>query len=293
MRQLWLVLALCFAAPLPVAALEVAATTPNMAMLARTVGGGHVTVTVLAPGDRDVHHLEARPSMMVALRRADLLVAVGGELEIGWLPAALRGANNPAILPGRPGYFEAAAAVPLLGAGAVASRAGGDVHPMGNPHIYFDPLRMAAAAEALAGQLAVLDGANAAAYAANAQAFSARMQQEVAGWRARVASSPGAVPYHKDADYLFAALEVPVLGYLEPLPGIPPTARHIRGLVDELQGKEGVIFHMVYEPATGPERLARELGWPVFRMRSNVPEQGTADDYVALIEQWVARLEAH
>jgi zinc/manganese transport system substrate-binding protein len=291
MRKLWLVLALCFAAPLPAAALQVAATTPNMAMLARTVGAEHVEVTVLAPGDRDVHHLEARPSMMVALRRADLLVAVGGELEVGWLPAALRGANNPRILPGRPGYFEAAAAVTLLGAGAVASRAGGDVHPMGNPHIYFDPLRMAAAAEALAEQMAVLDGANAATYAANARDFSARMQREVAGWRSRVTSAAGAVPYHKDADYLFEVLGVPVLGYLEPLPGIPPTARHVRDLVDELQGKEGVIFHMVYEPATGPERLARELSWPVFRMRNNVPEQGTADDYVALIEQWVARLE--
>lgn len=290
MRSLLLIIALSLAAPLPAAVLEVAATTPNMGMLARTVGGQHVAVAVLAPGDRDVHHLEARPSMMVALRRADLLVAVGGELEVGWLPAALRGANNPRILPGRPGYFEAAATVALLGAGAVADRAGGDVHPMGNPHIYFDPLRMAAAAAALAEQLAVLDGANAATYAANARDFSARMQREVAGWRTRVAAA-GAVPYHKDADYLFSVLGVPVLGYLEPLPGIPPTARHIRSLVDELQGKEGVIFHMVYEPATGPERLARELGWPVFRMRNNVPEQGTADDYVALIEQWVARLE--
>lgn len=292
--QRWLLtLALLLAAPLPAAALQVAATTPNMGMLARTVGGPHVEVAVLAPGDRNVHHLEARPSMMVALRRAELLVAVGGELEIGWLPAALRGASNPRILPGRPGYFEAAAAVQLLDAGAVADRAGGDVHPLGNPHVYFDPLRMAAAAAALAEQLAVLDGANAATYAANAREFSDRMQREVAEWRARVASAGGAVPYHKDADYLFSMLGVPVLGYLEPLPGIPPTARHIRDLVDALQGKDGVVFHMVYEPAQGAERLARALGWPVFRMPNNVPEDGSADDYVALIESWVARLEAH
>jgi len=292
MRKLLLMLLLCPAAPLPAAALQVAATTPNMGMLARTVGGPHVEVAVLAPGDRDVHHLEARPSMMVALRRADLLVAVGGELEIGWLPAALRGAGNPGILPGRPGYFEAAAAVRLLDAGGAADRAGGDVHPMGNPHIYFDPLRMAAAAAALAEQMAALDRANAGTYADNAQAFSALMQREVAGWRARAASSGGAVTYHKDADYLFGALGVPVLGYLEPLPGIPPTAGHIRALVDDLQGKHGVIFHMVYEPAQGPERLAAELGWPVYRMHNNVPEHGTAEDYVALIEQWVARLES-
>ena len=286
-----LALALLLGAPLPAAALEVAATTPNMAMLARTVGGEHVTVRVLAPGDRDVHHLEARPSMMVGLRRADLLVAVGAELEIGWLPAALRGAANPRILPGRPGYFEAAGAVKLLGAGMPPDRGLGDVHPGGNPHIYFDPLRMAAAAEALAERLAELDPANAAVFSANAQAFGARMVEHIEAWQERVAGAPGALLYHKDVDYLLARLGLPVLGYIELLPGIPPTAGHIRALVDELSGRQGVILHMLYEPAQGPERLGRELGWPVFRMQNNVPEDGTSDDYVALIESWVVRLE--
>ena len=292
MRRLILSLVLLLGAPLSAAALEVAATTPNMGMLARTVGGEHVNVVVLAPGDRDVHYLEARPSMMVGLRRADLLVAVGGELELGWLPAAIQGAANPRLLPGRTGYFEAAATVPLLAEGTPADRALGDVHPGGNPHMYFDPLRMATAAEALAEVLAGLDAANAASFRANAQAFAARMAREVEGWRARVADAPGALLYHKEADYLMERLGVPVRGYLEPLPGIPPTARHIRQLVSELEGESGVIFHMVYEPARGPERVARELGWPVFRMNNNVPEHGTMDDYVALIESWVARLES-
>jgi zinc/manganese transport system substrate-binding protein len=292
MQKLILSIVLLLGAPLSAAALEVAATTPNMGMLARTVGGEHVNVVVLAPGDRDVHYLEARPSMMVGLRRADLLVAVGGELELGWLPAAIQGAANPRLLPGRTGYFEAAATVPLLAEGTPADRALGDVHPGGNPHMYFDPLRMAIAAEALAEVLAGLDAANAATFRANAQAFAARMALEVEGWRARVTDTPGALLYHKEADYLMDLLEVPVLGYLEPLPGIPPTARHIQQLVSELEGKSGVIFHMVYEPARGPERVARELGWPVFRMNNNVPERGTIEDYVALIESWVARLES-
>jgi len=285
-------LVLLLGAPLSAAALEIAATTPNMAMLARTVGGEHVNVRVLAPGDRDVHHLEARPSMMVGLRRADLLVAVGAELEIGWLPAALRGAGNPGLLPGRPGYFEAAGAVKLLDVGMPADRGLGDVHPGGNPHIYFDPLRMAAAAEALAERLAELDPANAAVFSANAQAFGARMIERVEDWQARVAGAPGALLYHREVDYLLHRLGLPVLGYIEPLPGIPPTASHIRALVDELSGQQGVILHMLYEPAQGPERLGRELGWPVFSMQNNVPEDGTADDYVALIESWVVRLES-
>lgn len=291
MPRLILLVALLLGVPLSAAALEIVATTPNMGMLARSVGGEHVQVGVLASGDRDVHYLEARPSMMAALRRADLLVAVGGELEVGWLPAAIRGAGNPRILPGRAGYFEAAAVVQLMDEGGPADRARGDVHPTGNPHVYFDPLRMAAAAGALAEQLAILDAANAAAYATNAEAFAARMVRELEGWQARAAAANGAVPYHKDADYLFTRLGVPILGYIEPLPGIPPTARHIRQLVDELQGREGVIFHMVYEAAQGPERLARELGWPVHRMSNNVPPDGTMEDYVALMESWVVRLE--
>jgi zinc/manganese transport system substrate-binding protein len=291
MRSLLLVMGILLVAPLSAAALEVAATTPNMGMLARTVGGEHVDVVVLAPGDRDVHHLEARPSMMVGLRNADLVVAVGAELEIGWLPAAIPGARNPRVLPGRPGYFEAAGAVALLGEGAPADRGLGDVHPMGNPHIYFDPIRMGLAAEALAVRLGELDSVNAETYLENARAFSARMAREVEGWQARISGMRGVLLYHKDADYLMARLGVPVYGYIEPLPGIPPTARHISRLVEELRGRDGVIFHMSYEAAQGPERLARELGWQAFQMNNNVPEDGTADDYVALIESWVVRLE--
>jgi len=291
MHRLLLVIALLLGAPLSAAALEVAATTPNMGMLARAVGGEHVNVVVLAPGDRDVHHLEARPSMMVGLRGADLLVAVGGELEVGWLPAAIPGARNPHILPGRPGYFEASAAVKLLDEGTPADRALGDVHPAGNPHIYFDPLRMSVAAEALAERLGELDTANALAYRENAAAFAARMAQDVERWQARVAGVPGVVLYHKDADYLMDRLGVPVYGYLEPLPGIPPTGRHVSQLVNELRDREGAIFHMSYESPRGANRLGQALGWPVFRMRNNVPADGTIDDYTALIESWVTRLE--
>jgi zinc/manganese transport system substrate-binding protein len=293
MRRLVFLFALFLGAPLSAAALEVVATTPNMGMLARTVGGSYVNVAVLAPGDRDVHFLEARPSMMVALRRADLVVAVGAELEGGWLPAAIRGAANPQLLPPRDGYFEAAGTVPLLDEGVAADRGQGDVHPAGNPHIYLDPLRMAAAGEALAERMARLAPANADAFRENARAFAERMARETAEWRERVRGAPGALLYHKDADYLMARLDVPILGYLEPLPGIPPTARHIQRLVTELAGREGVAFHMGHEPARGPERVARELGWQAFRMRNNVPENGTVDDYVALIESWVERLEGN
>lgn len=180
MRKLALVPLLVIAAatsPAAAAGLRVVATTSSMGMLARTVGGDQVKVTVLAPPDRDAHYLVAKPSMMVALRNADLLVAVGADLEIAWLPAALQGANNPKILPGAPGYFEGAAQIELIEKGAAADRSKGDVHPQGNPHYYLDPPRMAAVAKALASRLGTLDPAHAAQYGGAAAAFGSRLRR--------------------------------------------------------------------------------------------------------------------
>ncbi len=269
------------------AQLDVVATTSNMGMLSRTVGGDAVNVTVLVSPDRDAHYLEARPSMMAALRRADLLVAVGAELEVGWLPAALRGANNPSVLPGRSGYFEGAAHVHLIETDAVADRAGGDVHPAGNPHFYTDPVRLAEAGRALAQRMGQLDSANADRYTANAERFAAEVQSRLDDWQARLENAPGVVAYHKDVNYLFRRFNVPELGYVEPLPGIPPTASHLAELVQRLRGQRGVVAHLPFQPASGPRFLATELGWQVIRLPSNVGVRATSNDYLELIDLWV------
>ncbi len=198
------------------ATLNVVATTSSMGMLARVVGGDAVRVTVLAPPDRDAHYLLAKPSMLVALRRADLLVAVGADLEVGWLPAALQSANNPRILPGQGGYFEGAAQVDLIEKGEAADRARGDVHPMGNPHYYMDPQRMARVASALAARLAAMTPAAGGAFTSRAEAFGRAVAARVPEWRRQAAGAPGAVFFHKDANYLAQLLEVKILGYIEP-----------------------------------------------------------------------------
>ncbi|MCX7674176.1 MAG: zinc ABC transporter substrate-binding protein [Thiobacillaceae bacterium] len=271
-------------------ALEVVATTASMGMLVRTVGGPQVRVTVLAPPDRDPHQLQAKPSMMRALRDADLLVAVGAELEAGWLPAALDGAANPRLLPGRIGYFEAAAQVPLIDAGQPADRARGDVHPAGNPHVHLDPVRMSTIARALAERLVRLDPARAADYRARAEAFARTVQARLPAWRAQVAGSAGAVLYHKDGVYLLERLGLPLLGTLEPIPGVPPTARHLQGLIERLQGRKGVVLYHAYQPAQGPQRVAEALGWPVQVVPMEPPADADADGYLRLIDQWVAAL---
>lgn len=269
------------------AALQVVASTSSMGVLATAVGGDAVKVTVLAPPDRDVHVLQARPSMMVALRRADLLVAIGAELEIGWLPAALKGSGNGKILPGAPGYFEAAAQVPLLESGQAADRSQGDVHPMGNPHIYLDPLRMAKVADALAERLAALDAPNAVRYRAGAAAFRAAVESRVPGWKARAAGAKGVLLFHKDVNYLAALLGVPILGYVEPLPGIPPTASHLRELTSRFQGQKGVLLFTDFQPGQGPEFLARNLGWPKVRLPLEPPVGASTEEYLAHVDRWV------
>ncbi|MCX7896365.1 MAG: zinc ABC transporter substrate-binding protein [Rhodocyclaceae bacterium] len=269
------------------AALEVVATTASMGMLARVVGGAAVRVVELAPPDRDAHHLQVKPSMMRALRDADLVVAVGADLEVGWLPAALSGAANARVMPGRPGYFEAAAHVALLEAGAAADRSQGDVHPAGNPHFHLDPGRMATVAQALAERMARLDAFHAASYRQNAEAFAQEVARRTPLWRQKAASAAGAVTYHKDAVYLLAFLQRPHLGTLEPLPGIAPSASHLESLATTLKGKEGVIIHTPYQPSAGAEKLAALTGLRVARLPIEPPAGSTAAEYFALIDRWV------
>jgi zinc/manganese transport system substrate-binding protein len=269
------------------AATSVVATTSSMGVLVKAVGGDAVKLTVLAPPDRDAHTLQARPSMMVALRNAELLVAVGAELEIGWLPAALQGANNGKILPGTPGYFEAAAQVDLIEGGKAADRSQGDVHPMGNPHVYMDPVRMAQVADALAGRLASLDPANAGRYRSGAAAFRAAVEARVPAWKQKATGARGILPFHKDVNYLAALLGVPVLGYVEPLPGIPPTAAHLSELTGRLKGQKGVVLYTDYQPGQGPDFMARNLGWPKARLPLEPAVGASAEDYLKLMDRWV------
>jgi zinc/manganese transport system substrate-binding protein len=272
------------------AQVDVVATTSSMEVLARTVGGPHVSVTTLAPPDRDAHFLLAKPSMMIALRRADLLVAVGAELEIAWLPVAIQGAHNPRIVPGQPGYFEGAAQIDLIEVGTAADRARGDVHPLGNPHYYMGPARMATVARALAKRLGELDPANAAAFQSNAESFEQMVNQRVPRWRTMAANAPGVVFYHKDGNYLAALLNTPILGYVEPMPGMPPAASHLRDLVQRLSGRRGVIVYNSYQSGNGPDFLARNLGWPKVQLQLEVALKSDAAGYLDHIERWVAAI---
>ncbi|NIW24219.1 MAG: zinc ABC transporter solute-binding protein [Gammaproteobacteria bacterium] len=273
-------------------AIDVVATSSSGAMLVREIAHEHANIEILAPPDRDLHYLQARPSMMRALRGADLLVAVGADLELGWLPVAIRQSANPGIFPGRPGYFEFAAQVELVDIGGVADRALGDVHPLGNPHIYMDPVRMATVALALAERLAQFDAHHAADFRGHAAAFAAAIERKLPDWQARLRDAPGVVLFHQDANYLLYRFDVPLLGFLEPVPGIPPTARQLRTLLDSLAGRDGVVLYTTFQPAQAPEALADQLGWPTTRLPLEPPLNANGLTYIAHIDRWVDAIAA-
>ena len=282
---------LVLASGLANAELRVAATTANMGMLASTIGGEAVSVSVMAPPDRNVHYLEARPSMMATLRRADLVVAVGADLEVGWLPAAIRNSGNGRVREGSDGYFAGADHTTLIQQGQAADRSGGDVHPQGNPHFYMDPVKLAEVGHALAKRLARLEPEQQERFKHNAETFEEQARHHVADWREQSQDAPGVVVYHKDVDYLMERLEVPVKGYLEPLPGVAPTARHLSSLVSDLKGEEGVVLFAEFQPDRGARFLERELGWPWQALPTQVQPGDDAASYFRMIEQWVTALD--
>lgn len=291
--RLFLTIAFIFWLPASaLAAVDVVASSSSTGVLVREIGGEHVNLTILAPPDRDLHYLQARPSMIRALRGADLVLALGADLEIGWLPLAINQSTNPRIQPGKAGYFEAAAQVSLLDVGGPADRALGDVHPSGNPHINMDPVRMAKVAKALGERLASLDSEHAADYRARAQAFVQRVEERVASWRQQLSNTPGVVSFHKDVTYLLDRFGLPFWGTLEPVPGIPPTASHIRNLVDELRGRSGVVVSTTYQPEQAPGSVAKTLGWRQVRLPLEPPLDADGNGYLEHMQRWVDALAA-
>lgn len=267
------------------AGLRVVATTNSLGALVQAVGADQVELRVLAAPDRDTHALDARPSFMAALRRADLLLEVGAGLEEGWLPAAVSGAANPAINSGRPGRFRAADFVPLRPSVTLEGPNMGHVHAEGNPHFTLDPVRMGQLAHALAERLGQLQPDQADVFAERAALVADQLQQQAAQLAAVVSPGQRYLAYHEDLDYLSEWLPVEVVGYLEPVPGVPPSAGHLRGLIERLSGSEGRVLFALFQPERGPRYLQQQLGWSMQAVALE-PATPSMASYLALMGQW-------
>ena len=273
--------------------LNVFATVPEWAALAREIGGDKLRIYSATTAFQDPHRIEARPSLLAQARRADLVVAAGADLETAWLPLVLRDSGNAAIQPGRPGYFEAAAQVRRLDVPAVVDRAHGDVHAAGNPHIHLDPRNVLKVGEALTARLAELDAANAAAYRAGYAAFATRWQAAVARWEKEAAPLKGTpvLVHHASFAYLSHWLGLVEVGALEPKPGIEPTASHLGTLLAQQQAKPArMVLRTAYQP-DGPSRwIAGKTGMPAVLLPYTVGGTPEAKDLFGLFDDTVQRL---
>ena len=254
------------AASLPgFAALQVFATVPEWGALAREIGGDKVSVFTATTALQDPHRIQARPSLLAQARRADLVVATGADLEVGWLPLVIRDSGNANIQPGQPGYFEAARFVTLLDVPVVLDRAHGDVHAAGNPHIQLDPRNLFRIGEALAARLAELDPSNAQAYLAGYKAFVGKWQAAIARWEKEALPLRG-VPvlvHHDSFIYLANWLGFKTVGTLEPKPGIEPTSGQLSGLVARQQNAPAkMVLRTAYQSAGPSLWIAEKTGIP-------------------------------
>src|SRR4029450_10064255 len=220
------------------AALKVLATTPDWGALTTELGGDHVNVYVATTALQDVHRVEAKPSLVARARSADLVVATGAELEVGWLPVLIQESGNSRIQPGAAGYFEAASALRLLEVPSKLARAMGDIHPQGNPHVQLDPHNIATVAHALTAKLTALEPDQAAHYATRARDFDARWSEAIKRWETKAAPLKGesVVIMHRDQAYLCHWLGLVEVAAIEPKPGGPPTASYLGQLVSKLTG---------------------------------------------------------
>lgn len=293
MNKLFAIMLLTLAALPAQADLKVFATVPEWAALAREIGGDKVQVYAATTAFQDPHRIEAKPSLLAQARQANLVVAAGADLEIGWLPLVLRDSGNAAIQPSQPGYFEASAWVNRLEVPTVLDRAHGDVHAAGNPHVHLDPRNVLKVGEALTARMAELDPAQAASYRAGFKAFSGKWQTAMARWEKEAAPlrGVGVLVHHRSFVYLENWLGMRELGALEPKPGIEPSSGHLTSLFARQQATPAKMVLRAAYQQDGPSLwIAGKAGIPAVLLPYTVGGTPEAKDLFGLFDDTLHRL---
>ena len=280
------------------AKLQVVTTIETLASLAEEVGGPRVSVQSLSRGYQDPHFVPAKPSLILTLNRADALVYVGLDLESGWLPPLVQQSRNPKIQAGQPGNINGSTAIRVEDIPNVPAdqlRALGDVHPLGNPHYWLPPDNARALVDLMARRFSELDPDGAAEYRQRAASFATRLAAKAAEWKARAAKLRGhkVVTYHKSWTYLTGWLGMEEIGYIEPKPGIPPTAFHTGELVTLMkQAGVHIILMENYYPRSLADIIARDTGARVLALPANVGAIPAAKTYFDLVDGIVGAIVA-
>ena len=277
------------------AQVKVVATTPDLASLAREIGGKSVSVLALAKPTEDPHFVDAKPSHIVTLNRADVLIDGGAELELGWLPPLLESARNSKIASGAAGRVSANAGIRMLEIPTSFDRSKGDIHSLGNPHFMADPVDAKIVARNIADHFSKVDPKNASAYAANLARFNSTVDSKMAGWQQKLAPFKGAkiVTYHKDFVYFANRFGFDIVEELEPKPGIAPSPSHLASVIGTMK-KTGakVILVQPYQNRKTAETVARQTGAKVLDMPEQPGAKAGTDSYFAMIDNLVNTLAA-
>jgi len=268
--------------------LKVVTTTEDLAALAREVGGDHVEVTSIARGYQDPHFVEAKPSFLLLLRRADLLVVVGIELERGWLPPLLSQCGNGRIQVAAQGYFDASQQAEILErpTGEI-TRAMGDVHPLGNPHYWLDPQNGRRIAKGLADKLGALRPAEASYFQQQFEAFSKRLTEAEQRWDTMMKPYAGrkVVTYHRSWPNFLRRFKLVSIGEVEPRPGIPPSPSHTISLIGLMkrEGAKEILVEPYFDLRT-PKSIGNATGAEVIVLLPSVGGEKEASDYIKLFD---------
>ena len=297
----WLTAGLCLwvLAPVPAAAaskLKIVATTEDLAALAREVGGDRVRVDAIARGYQDPHFVDPKPSFILKLSRADLLIFVGLQLEVGWLPPLITQSRNRRVQVGAPGYMDVSQYNQILDIPTgIITRAMGDVHPLGNPHYWLDPENGRRSARAIQARLAQLRPEDAAYFQQRFEDFSRRLAEAEKRWDQQMAPYRGTrvVSYHRSWPNFVKRFGLVVVGYVEPKPGIPPTPRHTLKLINQMR-RDNIKLILVepYFDLKTPESIARATGAEVLVLLPSVGGEREVTDYFKLFDYNIGLLTA-
>jgi len=293
-KAITIVFVLTFIAGRPVAAnINVFACEPEWGELAKELGGNRVSVYSATTAFQDPHHIQARPSLIARMRRADLLICTGSGLEVGWLPVLIRQSGNNRVQVGKPGHFTATHYVTTLEKPVIVDRSQGDVHPGGNPHIQTDPRNILKVATALHHRLIQIDSAHKSDYNAHYQAFSKRWKSALARWKLASAPLRGVkiVVHHKAWAYMLDWLGIQSVATLEPKPGVPPSAGHLSAILSQLQHQPArMVIRAAYQEGHADEWLSKRAHIPAIILPFTVGGSVEAKDLFSLYDDTIARL---
>jgi zinc/manganese transport system substrate-binding protein len=268
------------------AKLNVVATLPWIGSIVSDLGKDRLNVTVLVKPNQNPHQIEAKPSMILAARKADILMYNGLDLEIGYLPLLIESSKNQKIQPGKPGNFDCSRFVSVIEKPTAVDRSLGDVHPLGNPHYHLSPRNMRTIVDGMARVLSELDPDNTAFYRSNASSFMTRLDEKQKTWAHMPLRGKKFIAYHKFFEYLANEYGFELVGYIEAKPGIPPSASHIKMLIDlTKRTKLDGTLTTAYFSLTAPDFLSQKTGVKVIIVPHEVGSIPQARDWFSLMEQ--------